>query len=67
MSNSLWHLPYPINSVYNDYGMMFHDGQGYFISDRRGLEFRDDIYTFENARTSISGLRRSASRGNISP
>ena len=56
MSNSLWHLPYPINSVYNDYGMMFHDGQGYFISDRRGLEFRDDIYTFENARTSISGL-----------
>ena len=42
--------------MYNDYGMMFHDGQGYFISDRRGLEFRDDIYTFENARTSISGL-----------
>lgn len=56
MPNSLWHIPYPINSVNNDYGLYIRDGQSYFISDRRGIEFRDDIYTFDNARTSISGL-----------
>lgn len=56
MSNSLWHFPYPINTVSNDYGLHIVDGYGYFVSDRRGLEFRDDIYTFGEARTSISGL-----------
>lgn len=56
LSNSLWHIPYPINSVNNDYGLYVVNEQGYFISDRRGLDFRDDIYAFGNARTSISGM-----------
>ncbi len=52
-----FHHPYPVNSVYNDYGLYQKDNRGYFISDRRGRDYRDDIYTFRswNAQTSVSG------------
>lgn len=53
---SIYHYPYPVNSVWNDYALFKHGDQGYFISDRRGVGFRDDIYTFTLNETSISGL-----------
>ncbi len=53
---TLYHYPYPINTVFNDYGLYQHDQTAFFISDRRGLQYRDDIYTFRNARTSLSSL-----------
>ena len=54
LPGSLWHFPYPINSVWNDYGLYMTRGTGYFISDRGGLECKDDLYMFDNARTSLS-------------
>ena len=55
LPGSLWHFPYPVNSVWNDYGLYMTRGTGYFISDRRGLEYKDDLYMFDNAETSLSG------------
>ncbi len=50
LAGSLFHYPYPVNSVANDFGVYFAGGkEGYFISDRRGAEGRDDIYTFDGS------------------
>ena len=48
LPGSRYHYPYPINSVSNDFGIFFDGSMGYFISDRRGFEGKDDIYTFES-------------------
>lgn len=53
LPGSLWHFPYPVNSVWNDYGLYINLEEGYFISDRRGSRFKDDIYRFNNAETSL--------------
>lgn len=48
---SLNHFPYPINSVYNDFGVYFDkddNGAGYFVSDRNGSNAmaKDNLYAF---------------------
>lgn len=47
MPGTLFHYPYPVNTVYNDFGIFFDGKDGYFISDRRGAEGKDDIYSFD--------------------
>ena len=47
LPGSRYHYPHPINSVSNDFGIFFDGTMGYFISDRRGFQGKDDIYTFE--------------------
>lgn len=51
---TLFHYPYPVNSVYNDFGIFFDGSKGYFISDRRGISGKDDIYTFDNTISPLS-------------
>ena len=51
---TLFHYPYPVNSVYNDFGIFFDGTKGYFISDRRGISGKDDIYTFDNTISPLS-------------
>lgn len=53
LPGSLYHYPYPINSVSSDFGIYFEGNTGYLISDRRGFEGKDDIYSFD---ASISPL-----------
>ena len=67
MSNSLWHLPYPINSVYNDYGMMFHDGQGISFRIAGASSSATTSIRSRTPAPRFRDWRRSASRGNISP
>lgn len=51
---SLFHYPHPINTTSNDFGAFIYDNdQGYFISDRRGAEGKDDIYTFDSSVNSL--------------
>lgn len=47
LPGSLFHYPYPINTVYNDFGIYLGERAGYFVSDRRGEAGRDDIYSFD--------------------
>lgn len=54
LPGSLFHYPYPVNTVYNDFGMYMGRGIGYFISDRSGLSGKDDIYVFDNAVSPLS-------------
>lgn len=54
MSGTLYHYPYPVNTVYNDFGIFFDGEKGYFVSDRGGFFTRDDIYTFNAAQTPLS-------------
>lgn len=54
MPGTLYHYPYPVNTVANDFGIFFDGEKGYFISDRDGASGRDDIYTFNAARTPLS-------------
>lgn len=54
MPGTLYHYPYPVNTVYNDFGIFFDGEKGYFISDRTGAAGRDDIYTFNAAETPLS-------------
>lgn len=54
LPGSLFHYPYPVNTVYNDFGMYISDDHGYFISDRRGETGRDDIYIFDNTISPLS-------------
>lgn len=60
LPGSLFHYPYPINTSWNDFGVYFDDETGYFISDRRGAEGKDDIYTFDG---SVSPLGSSSAIG----
>lgn len=60
LAGSLFHYPYPINSVSNDFGIFFDNDTGYFISDRRGFDGKDDIYTFD---ASISPLSSESAIG----
>lgn len=60
LAGSLFHFPYPINTTNNDFGIYFNDRSGYFISDRRGIDGRDDIYTFDNT---VSSLNSSSAIG----
>lgn len=54
MPGTLYHYPYPINTVSNDFGMFFDGETGYFVSDRRGPSGKDDIYTFNAVETPLS-------------
>ena len=54
MSGTLYHYPWPVNTVFNDFGMFFDGETGYFVSDRRGAAGKDDIYTFNAASTPLS-------------
>ncbi len=47
LPGSLFHYPYPINTVYNDFGIYMDESAGYFVSDRRGEAGKDDIYRFD--------------------
>lgn len=60
LPGSLLHFPYPINTTYNDFGIYYNDNAGYFISDRRGIDGKDDIYVFDNT---ISALNSSSAVG----
>ena len=55
LPGSIFHFPYPINTVFNDFGI-FYDSQdnGYFISDRAGMGTKDDIYTFDATWSALS-------------
>lgn len=50
------HLPSPVNSPEDDFGMSFYANgeKGYFASRRPGGRGGDDIYTFERVKTKIS-------------
>ena len=62
LSGSMYHYPYPVNSSGNDFGIYIDNNRnmGYFISDRRGADGRDDIYTFN---ASINSLKSDFSIG----
>ena len=70
LSGSLFNYPYPVNSVYNDFGFFFYDTNAFFISDRQESG-HDNMYVLFNAPTSLSsegaiGVSReyAAMRGN---
>lgn len=46
IDGTLSHFPYPVNSVFNDFGLYTDDQTAYFVSDRGGLGAKDDIYWF---------------------
>jgi outer membrane protein OmpA-like peptidoglycan-associated protein/tetratricopeptide (TPR) repeat protein len=62
--NGPFHLPYPMNSGADDFGMTFvkNGDTGYFSSDRSG---RDNLYSFEESDLSfvLKGLVTSKSSG----
>lgn len=71
LNGTLFHYPYPVNSVYNDFGIYFHEGNGFLISDRQE-NGRDDIFVLKNApsplsRTGAIGVSKEyiAMRGNL--
>lgn len=51
---TLFHYLFPVNTVYNDFGISFDGTEGYFISDRRGAAGKDDIYSFDNTISPLS-------------
>lgn len=56
LPGSLFHYPYPINTANNDFGIFFNGNTGYFISDRRGMTGKDDIYTFDATVSPLSSI-----------
>lgn len=60
LPGSLFHFPYPVNTTHNDFGVYFNDKAGYFVSDRRGVKGKDDIYLFDH---NISALNSSSAVG----
>lgn len=56
LPGSLFHYPYPINSANNDFGLFFNGNTGYFISDRRGMSGKDDIYSFDASISPLSSI-----------
>lgn len=54
VSGTLFHYLFPVNTVYNDFGIFFDGTEGYFISDRRGAAGKDDIYSFDNTISPLS-------------
>lgn len=56
LPGSLFHYPYPINSANNDFGIFFDGDMGSFISDRRGISGKDDIYTFDASISPLSSI-----------
>lgn len=44
---TLSHFPYPINSVFNDFGLYVDGNNAYFVSDRNGPSMHDDLYVFD--------------------
>lgn len=55
LPGSIAHYPFPINTSANDFGLRLDGGDvAYFVSDRRGLVGRDDIYTFNVSANSLS-------------
>ncbi len=53
LPGTLFHYPYPVNSAFNDFGVYFHEGNGFFVSDRQE-NGRDDIFVLMNVPTSLS-------------
>ena len=51
---TLFQYLFPVNTVYNDFGIFFDGTEGYFISDRRGAAGKDDIYSFDNTISPLS-------------
>jgi outer membrane protein OmpA-like peptidoglycan-associated protein len=56
LPGSLYHYPWPINSVCNDFGIFIDGRTGYFVSDRRGFTGKDDIYTFDASTSPLNNL-----------
>jgi outer membrane protein OmpA-like peptidoglycan-associated protein len=51
-SKEINHLPSPINSVYDDFALVYQkDHSGYFSSNRIGGKGKDDIYSFQETVT----------------
>ena len=49
VAETLKHLPYPINTIYNDYALMFDSSNGgFFTSDRPDDDMLDAIYAWSN-------------------
>lgn len=53
LTGTLYHYPPPINSIYNDFGMHFNAGTGFFISDRQDSG-RDNIFIILETPTSLA-------------
>ncbi len=47
------HLPAPMSSPRDDFGLVVRDNQGFFGSDRRGGAGGDDLYAFERLRVPV--------------
>lgn len=70
---NLFHYPHPVNTTSNDFGIYIdREGTGHFISDRRGHQGKDDIYTFDSSNSSLgsdlaTGVSQqlSAMKGNL--
>ncbi|MDR1415603.1 MAG: OmpA family protein [Odoribacteraceae bacterium] len=56
--NSLYHLPYPINTVYNDFHLYPLGNETGYVASDRSLEHRDDLfyYTKTNEKNTPLGL-----------
>jgi outer membrane protein OmpA-like peptidoglycan-associated protein/tetratricopeptide (TPR) repeat protein len=70
--NSLYHLPYPINSIYNDFHVYPLDGErGYLASDRGG-KTRDNLFYYckndaREASPDLNMTEQSLLNGDVSP
>lgn len=53
LPGTFYHYPYPVNTTYNDFGLMLDGDDGYLISDRRGVTGREDVYKFNNVVLSL--------------
>ena len=50
-------MPYPLNTTYDDFGLIFKDEfNGYFASDRADGKGSDDIYSFNNNTILLKGI-----------
>ncbi len=60
---AITHLPAPLNSERDDFGLIVLNNQGFFASDRRGGRGSDDIYAFERISVRVEVNAISAETG----
>ncbi len=73
LSNDIWIkpdiLPPPLNSKYNDMGILFHyqNPGGFIVSDRKGNKSSYDVYEFEDFNLKMSISVVNANDGSLLP
>lgn len=59
---TIYHYPYPINTVFNDFGLNWFNNHGYLISDRHNHQ--DDIYSVSHQQSLLLSKNESSYRLN---